>query len=147
MKTTTTLAAGAFALLHLVTPAFAEEPFQLPGQCGSSAAAAHDMHDMDHMNGMEGHGDIADGFPEHVRQNLAKMQETMPAMEQGMKMEDADAAFACGMIAHHQAAIDMAEVVLEHGKDPEMRRLAEEIIAAQGKEIAFMTDWLAKTVK
>ncbi|MHA7869473.1 MAG: CopM family metallochaperone [Salipiger thiooxidans] len=144
MNTTTTLAAGAFALLHLVTPAFAEEPFQLPGQCGSSAAAAHDMHDMDHM---EGHDDIADGFPEHVRQNLAKMQETMPAMEQGMKMEDADVAFACGMIAHHQAAIDMAEVLLAHGKDTEMRRLAEEIIAAQGKEIAFMTDWLAKTAK
>ena len=30
---------------------------------------------------------------------------------------------------------------------PEMRRLAEEIISAQGREIAFMTEWLAKTAK
>ncbi|MAU44290.1 MAG: DUF305 domain-containing protein [Yangia sp.] len=28
-----------------------------------------------------------------------------------------------------------------------MRRLAEEIISAQGREIAFMTEWLAKTAK
>ncbi|WP_278184719.1 DUF305 domain-containing protein [Salipiger thiooxidans] len=32
-------------------------------------------------------------------------------------------------------------------QDPEMRRLAEEIISAQGREIAFMTEWLAKTAK
>jgi uncharacterized protein (DUF305 family) len=52
-------------------------------------------------------------------------------------------AFACGMIAHHQGAIDMAEVLLEHGDNPEMRELAEEIIAAQVGEIERMTMWLA----
>jgi uncharacterized protein (DUF305 family) len=35
-------------------------------------------------------------------------------------------------------------VVLEHGKDAEVKKLAEEIIAAQESEIAWMTDWLAK---
>ena len=68
----------------------------------------------------------------------------MPAMHEGMMNEDADVAFACGMIAHHQGAIDMAQVLLEHGDDPEMIELAGEIIAAQVGEIEQMTTWLAE---
>jgi uncharacterized protein (DUF305 family) len=46
------------------------------------------------------------------------------------------------MLPHHQAAIDMAKAELQHGKDPQMRRLAQEIIADQQSEIELMQLWL-----
>ena len=57
---------------------------------------------------------------------------------------ETDVAFINDMTAHHQGAIDMAKVALEHGDDPEIRALAEEVIAAQEAEIKMMQEWLKK---
>lgn len=68
-------------------------------------------------------------------------------MHQGMDIAftgNADVDFVTGMIAHHQGAVDMAKVVLEHGQDAEIRKLAEGVIAAQEAEIAQMQEWLTK---
>ena len=69
---------------------------------------------------------------------MEKMHADMPAGSRG----DANVDFVRGMIPHHQGAIDMARVALEHGDDPGIRRLAEEVIAAQEAEIATMRDWM-----
>ena len=163
-----TIFAAALAVSAISAPSLAQDAaFKLPEQCAMiTAAGGMDHGAMGHgsAGGMDhaamGHGSAGGmdagmmemmgmggvdltTMPEHVQENMAKMMTTMPAMHEGMMNEDADVAFACGMIAHHQGAIDMAEVLLEHGENPEMRKLAEEIIAAQVGEIEQMTAWLA----
>ncbi|GAC1355866.1 MAG: hypothetical protein NVSMB34_09480 [Variovorax sp.] len=46
--------------------------------------------------------------------------------------------FASAMIPHHQGAVDMAKVELLYGKNPVLRRMAQEIIVSQQQEIAVM---------
>jgi uncharacterized protein (DUF305 family) len=69
------------------------------------------------------------------------------AMHRDMAVEmtgDVDVDFMRTMVPHHQGAVEMAKIVVENGKDPEVRKLAEEIIKAQEAEIAIMEAWLQK---
>ena len=71
---------------------------------------------------------------------MMKMHKDMAITYSG----NADADFVKGMIPHHQAAIDMAKTVLAFGKDRDVKEMAEDVIKAQEKEIAKMTEWLKK---
>ena len=53
-----------------------------------------------------------------------------------------DRDFMLNMIPHHVMAVDMAKEELAHGTDPEARKLAESIIAAQQTEIEMMKKWV-----
>jgi len=111
---------GALAALALAFPALADDAHQ-------------------------GHGASAAESP-----SSTAFAEANARMHEGMAIDytgNADVDFVRGMIAHHQGAIDMARVELEFGKDPALRKLAEEIIAAQEGEIWMMREWLEKNAE
>ncbi|QFR33016.1 DUF305 domain-containing protein [Ancylobacter sp. TS-1] len=101
------------------------------------------------------HGDMPMDHSAHMGATTAApsteaFERANARMHEGMAIPftgNADIDFARGMIPHHQGAIDMARIELQYGKDPELKKLAEEIIKAQESEIAFLKAWLAKNAK
>jgi len=73
---------------------------------------------------------------------MKSMQTMRAAMAAAEPSGNKDADFANLMLRHHQAALDMAKTELLYGDDPQMRRLAQEIIADQESEIQLMQLWL-----
>ena len=73
---------------------------------------------------------------------VASMDKMHMAMGAVKRSGDSDVDFVRLMLPHHQAAIDMAKTHLLHGKDPQMRRLAQEIITDQQLEMELMQRWL-----
>lgn len=66
----------------------------------------------------------------------------MHGMDHSMMMVKSEREFLEGMIPHHQEAVDTAkEVIARGGSTPEIKKLAEDIVVAQEKEIAMMKDW------
>ena len=118
----------ALALCATAVPALAQE--------GGGMAMMHEMDGMMMMMAPEGASAATQGYVD-----------AMNGMSAGMMMAftgDADVDFIRGMIPHHQGAVDMAKIVLQYGKDPEIRKLAEDVVRSQETEIKFMREWLAK---
>lgn len=101
---------------------------------------------------MQQHGGAAGGHGAHQagqltdasKAYLEAMDKMHGPMMDGARHPDPDAAFVLGMIPHHQGAIDMARIVLRYGKDEQMKKLANDVIREQEREIAEMKAWLKK---
>jgi uncharacterized protein (DUF305 family) len=74
----------------------------------------------------------------------SSMEKMHHAMSSVAPSGDTDEDFVRLMLPHHQAAIDMAKTELLLGKNPQLRRLAQEIITDQQSEIQLMELWLKK---
>ena len=93
--------------------------------------------------GHQGHGQTSTAATPSTRafeEANAKMHRDMAIAFSG----NADIDFVRGMIPHHQGAIDMAKVVLQFGTNEQTKKWANEIIAAQEREIAEMREWLVR---
>ena len=72
----------------------------------------------------------------------SKSDSSMGMMDHSMMMVRSEREFLEGMIPHHQEAVDTAkEVMARGGSTPEIKKLAEDIVVAQEKEIAMMKGW------
>ena len=89
--------------------------------------------------GDAGHGQSQDRDWSELIASMDKMHMAMGAV---VRSGNSDVDFVRLMLPHHQAAVDMAKTQLLYGKDPQIRRLAQEIITDQQSEIELMQLWL-----
>jgi uncharacterized protein (DUF305 family) len=132
MKITKSLVVGSAALLLASLSACSEQP---AGQAIAAVAQPHGS-----AAGYGGHQQKQPNDPVSAAFLAAndRMHRDMAVNFTG----NADRDFVQAMIPHHQGAVEMAKIALQHGKDPEVRKLAEEVIRTQEAEIALMRGWL-----
>ncbi|WP_372790141.1 DUF305 domain-containing protein [Paraconexibacter sp.] len=88
----------------------------------------------DDMRDMGDHDDAHMDMDKHAM----GMDMDMAALENAKPF---DKAFIDAMVPHHRGAIAMAKELLENGEQPGLRKMADDIIRAQTKEIAQMRRW------
>lgn len=102
-------------------------------------AAAHAQHPGAHLHGVpDVPAQYGPSFERYAGEMNVGMGKMMTDMHAPGYTGDPDIDFLAMMIPHHEGAVDMARLVLQHGNDPVTRKLAEDIIASQRVEIEGM---------
>ena len=115
----------------------------IPAQSGGQTQNNGNQHIGNHNNGRQDSGNNRrDTATQDWVELIAGMDRMHAAMGSVERSGDSDVDFVRLMLPHHQGAIDMAKTQLLYGKDPQMRRLAQEIITDQQSEIELMQLWL-----
>ncbi|MEI2579134.1 DUF305 domain-containing protein [Scytonema sp. PRP1] len=117
-----TLASFTSGVLTACSTTASQNETQAPN---TTATQANDKQQMDHGSGMH-HG--------------SSTNHSM-AMDLGPADANYDLRFIDAMIPHHQGATEMAKEAQQKSKRPEIKKLADEIIKAQNKEIAELKQW------
>ena len=166
MKSLPLIAAG---MLVLATPALAQQPpaappsgqaapsaMNLPEACRSAVQASapgdmmQKMQDM-HRNMSQTMQGNMQGMVDQMNEAQKGLHEAMMKMNgpmmMGMMAKDADVAWVCSMIPHHQGAIDMARAGLKGADNAESKKLAEETIQSNEREIRKLVAWVEKNAQ
>jgi uncharacterized protein (DUF305 family) len=115
----------------------------IPAQSGGRTQNSANQHIGNHNNASQDSGNNRRGIAtQDWAELIAGMDKMHAAMVSVERSGYSDVDFVRLMLPHHQAAIDMAKTQLLYGKDPQMRRLAQEIITDQQSEIELMQLWL-----
>lgn len=100
-------------------------------------AVNNDNTGMMRMMGMDTSKNEQTVATDHSTMSMADMNKQL----EGLSGDEFDKAFIEMMIAHHEGAVDMAELIPSRAKHDEIKSLGEAIITAQTKEIADMKQW------
>ncbi len=103
---------------------------------GATYAVNNNHQGMMNMMGMHSNTN-SQGMMDDSDMSMSDMTSSL----KGKTGDDFDKAFISGMIAHHQGAIDMANLAKQNAKHDEIKNLADDIVAAQTKEITEMKSW------
>lgn len=86
------------------------------------------------LQAMAQESDVSKAYMEAHERMMSQMMSVKPS-------GDADMDFVMMMIPHHEGAIEMAAVELKYGKDPTLKKIAQQIIDTQKKEIEEFKKW------
>lgn len=95
-------------------------------------------------------GEFISGNDTAKSNNTAAFKTAMDASMQSMMSTDTkiyndiDKDFVAQMIPHHQSAVDMAKAYLQYGNNASLKKLSQDIVNSQSREIDWLKEWLTK---
>ncbi|RVX42629.1 uncharacterized protein (DUF305 family) [Nonomuraea polychroma] len=89
-------------------------------------------------------GGAGESMAGHQRMSSSAPAATATSPSPSAAFNDADVMFAQTMIPHHEQAVEMADLAATRASDPEVKKLATTIKAAQDPEIQTMRGWLTE---